>query len=472
MTAKGHWFAPEIFRAYDIRGITGRDLTVTDAFMLGRTLGTLYGKPQNLDSKSLLAVVGYDGRHTSPLYCDELARGLVMSGINVMNVGLVPTPALYFSAHVSNAAIAVMVTGSHNPPEYNGFKIMIHNRPLYGSDLAYVRERALQGQWHSGNGQLLKSDVIDAYVARLIRDYPYGAAARPLRVGWDPGNGAMGPATLRASEQLPGEHFLINENVDGDFPAHHPDPTVEDNLTQLKNLVRSKGLDLGIGFDGDGDRIGVIDDRGRVVWGDQILALMAQAILPDCPPGSAVLADVKTSQTVFDEIERLNGRPVMCPTGHSIIKDKMNAYDSPLAGEMSGHIFIKKDFYGFDDALYVAIMLLGYLARHRLRLSQIMDQFPQVVNTPEIRIPVTEANKFEIVDHVRDSIKDVPANAVTTLDGVRVKEQGGWWLLRASNTQPVLTVRIEADTPEILTALKQKVQSCLEVAGVSSADLS
>jgi len=456
MAVRGHRFDPTILREYDIRGVVGRTLTPSDALALGRTLGTIAAA-----GSGRIAVVGYDGRMSSTVLEEELCRGIASCGLFVLRIGLVPTPCLYFTAKMLNAELGVMITGSHNPPEYNGFKMVVGGKPFFGDDIKRLRDLAGRGVWARAEGGVVEVDAMSAYVARLLVDYH---SKRALRVGWDAGNGAAGPALLRIARRLKGEHLLLNETVDGSFPNHHPDPTVPENLEQLRQLVIDEKLDLGIAFDGDGDRIGVIDDEGEIIWGDQLLAILAGEVLKR-HPGAPVLADVKASQVLFDEIERLGGKPIMCPTGHSIIKSMMAVHNAPLAGEMSGHIFLGDRYYGYDDALYAAVRLINHLAESQLKLSDMRKALPQVVNTPEVRIEVPEERKFDIVQEVKTRLAATDAD-VNDIDGVRVKVAEGWWLLRASNTQNALVVRCESHDQAGLAALKQMVSAQLTKSGV------
>jgi len=461
MSVKGHRFHPSILREYDIRGTVGRTLTTSDALALGRTLGTI-----SVAAGGRVAVVGYDGRHSSPMLEEELCRGLASCGLFVLRIGLCPTPMVYFAARVLNASVGVMVTGSHNPPEYNGFKMVLGNKPFYGDNITRLGEQALRGVWVSGTGGIVDVEASDAYVSRMLNDY---TSKKGLRVAWDPGNGSSGNVLIKMLRRMPGDHSVINERVDGSFPAHHPDPTVEKNLEQLRDTVLAEKCDLGIAFDGDADRIGVIDGKGRVIWGDQLLAILARDVL-SMSPGASVIADVKASQVLFDEIARLGGKPVMSPTGHSIIKTKMAEIGSPLAGEMSGHIFMADKYYGFDDALYVAVRLVDYLVRSGESIADIRDSLPVMINTPEIRIEVADEEKFDIVDRVKERVKSANLD-VNDIDGVRVNEGGGWWLLRASNTQNCLVIRCEATDEDVLETLKGRVCEELERAGVKDVDL-
>lgn len=456
MTIGGHRFDPSILREYDIRGIVGRTLTPSDALALGRTLGTIAAA-----GSGRLAVVGYDGRMSSTVLEEELCRGVASCGLFVLRIGLVPTPCVYFTAKMLGAELGVMVTGSHNPPEYNGFKMVVGGKPFFGDDIKRLRDLAARGVWARAEGGVVEVDAVSAYVSRVLLDYH---SRRALRVGWDAGNGAAGPAVLRIARRLKGEHLLLNETVDGSFPNHHPDPTVAENLEQLRALVLEEKLDLGVAFDGDGDRLGVIDDEGEIIWGDQLLAILAGEVLKR-HPGAPVLADVKASQVLFDEIERLGGKPVMCPTGHSIIKSMMALHNAPLAGEMSGHIFLGDRYYGYDDALYAAVRLINHLADSGRRLSDLRRALPQVVNTPEVRIDVPEERKFDIVAEVKQRLLSAGA-CVNDIDGVRVTVGHGWWLLRASNTQNALVARCEAPNEAELDALKRQVAEQLALSGV------
>ena len=355
-----------------------------------------------------------------------------------------------------------MVTGSHNPPDYNGFKMMLGKKAVYGDQIQALGKTAAAGDYVDGTGSAETADIAGAYVDRLLQDYHGG---RELTVVWDAGNGAAGDVLQALAAKLPGRHVLLNETIDGTFPAHHPDPTVEANLVQLQDTVRGMGADLGIGFDGDGDRIGVVDGQGRVIWGDQLIALMARDVL-DANPGATIIADVKASQVLFDEIGRLGGNPVMYKTGHSLIKSKMAEMKSPLAGEMSGHIFFADKFYGFDDALYVAVRFLSQVAAGEASVDSLRDSLPAVVNTPELRFDCDETRKFEVVEEVRARLAANGAD-VNDIDGVRVNGPDGWWLLRASNTQAVLVARCEAGDEAGLGRLKQQLADQIRQSGLT-----
>lgn len=455
---KTHRFEPRILREYDIRGTVGETLGVADAHALGRSFGAVVGA---LDGR--LVCVGYDGRLSSPELEESLVEGLCASGMRVLRIGMGPTPSLYFATRAMLADGGIMVTGSHNPPNHNGFKMMLGTAPFWGNDIQKLGEIAARGDWPDRAGGARALAVMEAYVTRLLIDY---TATRGLKVAWDAGNGSAGNAMARLTEQLPGEHILLNETVDGTFPAHHPDPTVPENLVQLQETVVAEGCDLGVAFDGDGDRIGVVDGQGRILWGDQLLSIYAADLLTR-RPGATVIADVKASQVLFDEVARLGGKPLMAATGHSIIKAKMAETSAPLAGEMSGHIFFADRYYGFDDALYAAVRLLDIVARGDRSLAAMRDALPQVVNTPEIRFDTPEERKFEIVEEVKARLAARGAK-VNDTDGVRVLNDDGWWLLRASNTQAVLVVRCESRDAAGLQRLKDAVAEQLRQSGVDA----
>ena len=357
-----------------------------------------------------------------------------------------------------------MITGSHNPPNYNGFKLVLANSPFWADQIQQLGKRSAAGDWIKGQGEKLELNVLRSYVSRLCRDY---RSERELKVVWDVGNASVGPAVVELARRLPGHHVVLNETVDGTFPAHHPDPTMPENLTDLINSVTGMGYELGIAFDGDGDRIGAVDGEGRIVWGDQLLAIYAKELLGR-RPGVDVIADVKASQVLFDEIEKLGGKPVMCAPGHSVIKSLMAESGAPLAGEMSGHVFFADGYYGYDDALYAAIRLLDIVAASDRSLAEMLSDLPQMVNTPEVRIEVTEARKFAVVDEVLAQAK-ADNLSINEVDGLRVNGPDGWWLLRASNTEAALVVRCESDNEDGLDRLKAAVSGYLSRAGVTTA---
>jgi phosphomannomutase len=428
-----HQFNPTILREYDIRGIVGDTLNEADAYALGRTFAA-----QARDEGARCIAVGRDGRTHSGMLEAALIRGLTEGGIDVMQIGMGPSPMLYFATHYLDVDGGIQVTGSHNPADYNGFKLLLKGRSVFGQEIQAIGERAASGHWTEGHGTTEEVEIREAYANRLLE----GFAGKPFRIGWDAGNGAAGPILDMLVARLPGHHHVIFSEVDGRFPNHHPDPTVEANLADLKELVAREQLDFGIAFDGDGDRIGAVDGKGRVIWGDQLLMILAEAVLRELP-GSTIIADVKASQTLFDRVAELGGKPLMWKTGHSLIKSKMKETGAPLAGEMSGHVFFKHRWYGFDDALNAAVRLIEAVSASGKSLTQLKDEMPPAVATPEMRFQVDETRKFAIVDEVRDRLATDGAKVDAT-DGVRVSTSDGWWLLRASNTQDVLVARAEA----------------------------
>ena len=450
-----HQFNPTILREYDIRGIVGDTLTEADAYALGRTYAAL---ATGEGAKRI--AVGRDGRTHSGMLEAALVRGLTEGGVDAVLIGMGPSPMLYFATHYLDVDGGIQVTGSHNPADYNGFKLLLKGRSVFGAEIQGIGKRAAAGEWSQGTGTTEEVDIREAYVDRLVEDFE----GKAFRIGWDAGNGAAGPILDLLVERLPGQHHVIFSEVDGRFPNHHPDPTVEKNLADLKQLVAEKSLDFGIAFDGDGDRIGAVDGKGRVIWGDQLLMILAGPVL-EANPGATLIADVKASQAFFDRVAELGGKPLMWKTGHSLIKSKMKETGAPLAGEMSGHIFFKHRWYGFDDALYAAVRLIEAVSASGRSLTEIMDAMPKTSTTPELRFQVDEVRKFAIVEEVRDRLAADGAKVDAT-DGVRVSTADGWWLLRASNTQDVLVARAEAADQQGLDRLVAQIDDQLEKSGV------
>ena len=450
-----HRFHPTSLREYDIRGIIGKTLGPDDACAIGRSFGTIVKR-----SGGTKVAVGYDGRESSPVLEQALVEGLNASGIDAVRVGLGSTPMLYYAEAVLDADGGIMITGSHNPPDYNGFKMVLRHGPFFGADIQTLGTMAQAGDWEEGSGGVEMVDILDRYVDRLLQ----GFDGPELRVGWDAGNGAAGPALEKLAAKLPGEHHLLFTDVDSRFPNHHPDPTEEKNLEDLRRLVADKGLDLGIAFDGDGDRIGAIDGEGRIVWGDQLLSILAESVLK-AEPGATIIADVKASQALYDRIAELGGQPLMWKTGHSHIKKKMKEVDAPLAGEMSGHIFFAHDYYGYDDALYAAVRLIRAVSELGGSLTALKSAMPPLVNTPEMRFQVDESRKFAVIDEVLARLAASGAQ-VNRTDGARVDTPDGWWLLRASNTQDVLVARAEAKSEDALQRLLGQIDEQLALSGL------
>jgi phosphomannomutase len=457
-----HQFHTTVLREYDIRGIIGETLGTADAYAIGRGFATLLRQAGG--SK---VAVGYDGRLSSPELEAALVEGLNDSGCDAVRIGMGPTPMLYYAeASAEDVHGGIQITGSHNPANYNGFKMVFQGRPFFGADIQELGRLAAAGAWLDGNGSHEHREVLNAYVARLTEGLAGidRAQLANLRIGWDAGNGAAGPALELLVDQLPGEHHLLFTQVDGNFPNHHPDPTEEKNLADLKQLVAGKNLDFGVAFDGDGDRIGAIDGLGRVIWGDQLLMIYAEDLLA-MEPGAAIIADVKASSALFDQVERLGGRPTMWKTGHSLIKSKMKETGAPLAGEMSGHVFFAHQYYGFDDALYAAVRLIAASARLGKSVTELRGAMPALVNTPELRFQVDESRKFAVIDEVKERLAAAGAD-VNAIDGVRVSTPDGWWLLRASNTQDVLVARAESESQAGCDRLLAEIDAQLAASGL------
>ena len=450
-----HIFHPTMLREYDIRGVVGDTLSDADAYAIGRSFATLVRR-----AGGKRVAVGYDGRLSSPMLADALIKGINDAGVDALNVGLGPTPMLYYAASTEDVEGGIQITGSHNPPDYNGFKFVMQGRPFYGADILQIGEMAAAGDWEVGEGATQSIDIIDAYVDRLVEGFAGGA----YRVAWDAGNGAAGTVIEKLTAKLPGEHHLLFTDIDGHFPNHHPDPTEEKNLADLRKLVAEKSLDFGVAFDGDGDRIGAIDGEGRIIWGDQLLQIYAAALLQDIP-GATIIADVKASQALFDRVAELGGTPLMWKTGHSLIKAKMKETGSPLAGEMSGHIFFADRYYGYDDAPYAAVRLIEAATKLGQSVTELRGNMAPMINTPEMRFQVDEVRKFVIVEEVLERLAASGAQVDRT-DGARVLTDDGWWLLRASNTQDVLVARAEAKDEAALGRLLAAIDEQLALSGI------
>lgn len=457
-----HQFDSTVLREYDIRGIIGETLGPDDARAIGRGFATLLKRAGG--SK---VAVGYDGRISSPMLERALVEGLNASGCDVVQIGMSATPMLYYAeASAEDVDGGIQITGSHNPANYNGFKMVFQGRPFFGADIARLGEMAAAGDWDDGTGSAERRDVLDAYIERMLTalDGIDAAALAGLRIGWDAGNGAAGPALEALTARLPGEHHLLFTDVDGNFPNHHPDPTVEENLADLRRLVADEDLHFGVAFDGDGDRIGALDGEGRVIWGDQLLMIYAEDLLSRMP-GATIIADVKASRALFEHVENHGGAPLMWKTGHSLIKSKMKEIGSPLAGEMSGHVFFADTYYGYDDALYAGLRLIAASARLGKSVTELRGAMPAMVNTPEMRFQVDESRKFAAIEEVEERLSDSD-DQVDGTDGVRVTTKDGWWLLRASNTQDVLVARAESESEDGLARLMEQIDEQLALSGL------
>jgi len=446
MITTSHIFDPTILREYDIRGQVGKNLSNQDAYMLGHAFGTFIIREHGAKT----VAVGYDGRHTSPDLSDNLIKGLSECGLDVTTIGLGPSPMLYFTVKHLKLDAGIMVTGSHNPPDYNGFKMMLQDSGVYGDTIQKIGNIAANGDFASDEGSVSSHNIQSEYVERLLKDL---TTQKPLKIAWDNGNGAAGDILQQLVKHLPGEHILLYEDIDGQFPNHHPDPTVDKNLIDLQKCVHDNGCDLGIAFDGDGDRIGVVDENGTILRCDILMTIYAREVLKN-NLGAAIIGDVKCSSIMFDDITRMGGEAVMWKTGHSLIKSKMQDMKAPLAGELSGHIFFADKYYGYDDALYCAIRLMNAVGEAENGLSSLTAHLPKLHSTPEVRFEVPEQDKFNIVPRIAENLKNIDNIAISEIDGVRITTDDGWWLLRASNTQDVLVARAEGHSAKGLERLK------------------
>ena len=444
---------PTIFREYDIRGVADTELLTPDVVDLGRGLGTLL---QRKSGRSI--TLGRDCRLSSPRLRDALLEGLVDSGCEVTDIGVVPTPLLYFSAVHLEADGGVMITGSHNPSEFNGFKTVCGTGTLHGETIQEVRRIIETRDFLHGHGSHDDMDVIPAYLDQVAPQFEF---SRRVKVVLDGGNGTAGPVVHRLFERLNCEVTELFFPMDGRFPNHHPDPTVPANLKHLRDAVHAQKAELGIAFDGDSDRIGAVDENGEVIYGDMLLLIFGREILTR-KPGATFIGEVKCSQLLYDELKRLGGNPVMYKTGHSLIKAKMKEEHAELAGEMSGHMFFADRYFGYDDAIYAACRLIEIVARSGQPLSAQFAGLPKLVSTPEIRVDCPDEVKFQVVERVAASFKKT--HKVIDIDGVRVLFEHGWGLLRASNTQPVLVMRFEAESEEWLKQYQRQVEAVLEEA--------
>jgi phosphomannomutase len=461
-----HNFHKSILRAYDIRGIYDETLFKEDAFFVGRSFGTFLKR----SGKNKIAV-GSDGRFSSPFLKEKLIEGLMNSGMEVIDIGVGPTPMLYFSVYHLDQDAGIMVTGSHNPHNHNGFKMMLKERPFFGDDILNLGNIAQSGDFVNEDGSLVSKDIKDEYVERLLADCIISGSdsnlldeldlpQKELKIAWDAGNGAAGEIMQKLCEGIRSENILLYADIDGSFPNHHPDPTVAENLRDLIACVKENNCDFGIAFDGDGDRVGMVDGEGEILWGDQFMVFFAQDVLREYP-GSTIIADVKASNVLFDKIAEFGGKPVIWKTGHSLIKSKMKETNAALAGEMSGHIFFADKYYGFDDALYAAVRMINILEKSEISLADMRKSLPKTFSTAEIRINCNEEQKFGIVKSVKESLIK-SGTEFSDIDGVRASSDKGWWLLRASNTQSVLVARCEANSAENLEALKAVIRKNLE----------
>ena len=440
---------PNIFREYDIRGIVGQQITIETVSVLGRAIGTFF---RTNGAKRI--AVGYDARESSPGFCEALTAALNQTGCDVVLIGMVPTPVLYYTAHTRDVDGGVMITGSHNPPDHNGFKICLGKTTLFGSQIQEIRRIAEAGIFSAGQGSVERLDVLGGYCKDIVSKINLGG--RKLKAVVDGGNGMGGVTAVPVYRALGIELVELFTEPDSNFPNHHPDPTVAENLQDTIKAVRENNADIGIAFDGDGDRIGVVDEAGRILWGDELTILLARSVLAE-HPGATIIGEVKCSQNLFDDIERHGGNPVMAKAGHSIIKAKMKETGAMLAGEMSGHIFFADRFYGFDDATYAGARVLEILSKTDKNLSELLAGLPQSFSTPELRVACSDERKFDVVAAIAEYFSKT--NEVITIDGARVIFEHGWGLVRASNTQAILVLRFEADSEAGLREVRSVVEA-------------
>jgi phosphomannomutase/phosphoglucomutase len=442
-----------IFREYDIRGLVGSQLTDETVATLGRAIGTFFKQ-----SGATRIALGYDARESSPRFCKLLTDGFNAVGCDVVLIGMVPTPVLYHSVFTRGVDGGVMITGSHNPPDHNGFKICLGKDALFGSQIQEIKQIALSepsalagGQFH---GSVETLDVFDEYCRDVVSRISFGS--RKIKAVIDAGNGMGGVTAVPVYRELGVEMTELYIEPDSNFPNHHPDPTVEENLQDMIAAVKKTRADVGIAFDGDGDRIGVVDETGRIIWGDELMVLLSRVVL-EKQPGATIIAEVKCSQTLFDDIERHGGNAIMWKAGHSLIKAKMKETGAVLAGEMSGHIFFADRYYGFDDATYVGARLIEILSQTDKPLSALLADLPKTFSTPELRVDCPDDKKFDVVQRVAEHF--AATHKVITIDGARILFDHGWGLVRASNTQALLVLRFEADSNEHLAEIRKTVES-------------
>lgn len=440
-----------IFREYDLRGLADIDLTDEKVNLLGLGLGTYY---RTLDQHKIL--IGRDIRLSSPRIFKALKCAVLATGVNVVDLGMVPTPLFYYGLHHYGVPAGIMITGSHNPKEFNGFKVARDKMTIYGSEIQQIRELIEKGEFAQGSAEMDYSNPVTSYVSELVGKIKI---KKRLKVAFDPGNGTVGPVMDKLCQAIGLESVIINREPDGNFPSHLPDPTVVEYMEDLVKAVRLDRLDCGIGFDGDGDRIGVVDERGNIVWGDTLLGIFAKPILKKHPKAKIVF-EVKCSEGLVEFIRANGGVPLMYKTGHSLIKAKMKEENSPLAGEMSGHIFIADDYYGYDDAIYAALRLLEILSEANKPFSKLAAEIPRYFSTPEIRVPCPDDKKFQVTKNIRDYF--ATKYKVIDIDGVRVGFADGWGLVRASNTQPVLVMRFEAKSEKRLREIQGEFEVALK----------
>ena len=440
---------PNIFREYDIRGIVGPQLTTGTVATLGKAIGTFFSR-----NGARRIAIGYDARVSSPLFCELLKQGFIETGCDVVLIGMVPTPVLYHTVFTRDVDGGVMITGSHNPPDHNGFKICLGKSTLFGSQIQEIKQIALAGDFAAGGGSVEHLDVLGEYCRDIVSRIELGP--RPIKAVVDAGNGMGGVTGVPVYKELGVELVELFTEPDSSFPNHHPDPTVTENLKDTIDAVRAAGADIGIAFDGDGDRIGIVDENGRIIWGDELMVLLSRSILA-ARPGATIIAEVKCSQTLYDDIAKHGGNGIMWKAGHSLIKAKMKETDAALAGEMSGHIFFADRFYGFDDATFAGARVIEILSRSDKPLSALLADLPPTFSTPELRVDCSDDTKFDVVARVAEYF--ARDHEVITIDGARIIFEHGWGLVRASNTQAILVLRFEAQSDEHLAKIRSIVET-------------
>ena len=440
---------PNIFREYDIRGIVGPQLTTGTVATLGKAIGTFFSR-----NGARRIAIGYDARVSSPLFCELLKQGFIETGCDVVLIGMVPTPVLYHTVFTRDVDGGVMITGSHNPPDHNGFKICLGKSTLFGSQIQEIKQIALAGDFAAGGGSVEHLDVLGEYCRDIVSRIELGP--RPIKAVVDAGNGMGGVTGVPVYKELGVELVELFTEPDSSFPNHHPDPTVTENLKDTIDAVRASGADIGIAFDGDGDRIGIVDENGRIIWGDELMVLLSRSILA-ARPGATIIAEVKCSQTLYDDIAKHGGNGIMWKAGHSLIKAKMKETDAALAGEMSGHIFFADRFYGFDDATFAGARVIEILSKADKPLSALLADLPPTFSTPELRVDCSDDTKFDVVARVAEYF--ARDHEVITIDGARIIFEHGWGLVRASNTQAILVLRFEAQSDEHLAKIRSIVET-------------
>jgi phosphomannomutase len=458
MMLSSHQFHPSILREYDIRGIYEETLGKNDAWAIGQCFAHFLGSKHNKT-----VVVGMDGRLSSPILEASLVKGLQDVGVNVVRIGVGPTPLLYYAVQSLQADGGIMITGSHNPSNYNGFKMTLRDRPIFGEEIRNFQHLTQTVKVNASRGTVQEIDLKEEYIQNLLQAYQ---PKRGLKVVWDAGNGATGEVLTRLVKKMPGDHRILYATIDGTFPHHHPDPTDERTLEDIKRILLEQRADIGIAFDGDGDRLGVIDNQGSFVGADSLLMLFARDLLKN-NFGAMIISDVKSSDAIFEDVQSHGGKPLMWKTGHSLIKEKMKETGALLAGEMSGHFFFSDQYYGFDDALYAAIRLLNILEKQGQSMSNLVAALPRYASTPEMRLQCSEERKFEVIEEIKERLGEDSSLEICDLDGVRVKNSKGWWLVRASNTQDMLVCRCEARKQEDLSSLLETLRRYLRLSGIS-----